>query len=212
MVWIKVCGLTNHGDVQTAIANGVNAVGFIFAPSVRQVTPEQVKEMVEQIPDNIERIGVFMNHEADYVEEVAKYCGLSGLQFHGIETPEYCKRFTNYKVIKAFRVDAAKGWDKILPYIDAGAVDRILLDTYIKGVAGGTGKAFPWSLVNSMKNWGDTPVIVAGGINLDNVCQLLEQVEIFGIDVGSGVESSPGKKDEKKIKQLVERVYSRGGH
>lgn len=206
MVWLKVCGLTNPQDVRTAIANGVNAVGFIFAPSARQVTPERVKEMTAHIPANIERIGVFMNHDAAYVKEVAELCGLSGLQFHGEETPEYCKGFSGYQVIKTFRVDATRGWEAIPPYIEASAIDRILVDTYIKGIPGGTGKQLPWKLINSKKNWGETPLIVAGGINPDNVSQLIEQVELFGIDVGSGVESSPGKKDENKVKQLVEKV------
>jgi len=206
LTWIKICGITRLEDAKKAAALGVDALGFIFAPSKRRVEPETVREIIACLPEKTEKIGVFIDRKAEEVKEIAKFCGLTGLQFHGSESPGYCKSFSEYKVIKAFRVDAHRGWGEILPYIRDNAVDRILLDTYVEGVPGGTGKTFPWELVKIHKNWGEVPLIIAGGIKPSNVQRVIKEVNPFGIDVGSGVESRPGKKDEKKLKEFMEKV------
>ncbi len=208
MTWVKICGITNLEDAKKAAALGVDALGFIFAPSKRRVEPEKVKEIIACLPEKTEKIGVFIDRRLEEVKQIAGFCGLSGLQFHGSESPDYCKNFSKYKIIKAFRVEAHRGWDEILPYIRDNAVDRILLDTYVEGVPGGTGKTFPWELVNIHNNWGGVPLIIAGGINVSNVERLIKEVNPFGIDVGSGVEREPGKKDEEKLKELMEKVLT----
>lgn len=205
MIWIKICGITNFADAQAAASLGADALGFIFAKSPRWVQPEKVREIVLSLPPETEKIGVFMDEKPEKAREIAEFCGLTGLQFHGNESPEYCKKFKDYQVIKAFRVNSEKGWDKIFPYVQNNAIDRILLDTYVKGVPGGTGKTFPWKMVAS-RNWKDIPVIVAGGINPLNVTSCLQEANPFGIDIGSGVEREPGKKDHSMLKELFEKV------
>lgn len=212
MTWIKICGITNLLDAQQAVSLGADALGFIFAESKRRINPQAAKEIIGLLPEQVEKIGVFFNEEPREVENVAKFCGLTGLQFHGSETPKYCKAFVHYKVIKAFRIYKHIDWEKIIPYAASGAVDRILLDTYVKGVPGGTGKTFPWRLVSHLrKNLSqDLPIIVAGGINPLNVLQAIKEAKPFGIDVGSGVERQAGVKDHEKLKQLIHQVKNFG--
>lgn len=208
MTWIKICGITNPLDAQEAVLLGADALGFIFADSKRKVKPQAAKEIIDLLPGHVEKIGVFLDEKAQEVEAVARFCGLTGLQLHGRESPEYCKGFAQYKVIKAFRVNDRMGWEEIGPYAAAGVVDRILLDTYVEGVPGGTGKTFPWRLVPQLGKslTRDMPVIVAGGINPLNVLQAIKEANPFGIDVGSGVERQAGVKDHEKLKQLIYQV------
>lgn len=208
MTWIKICGITNLADARLAVSLGVDALGFVFAPSKRRVEKERVKEIIALLPEKVEKIGVFLDQEAEEVREIAGFCGLTGVQFHGSEPPEYCRRFSEYRVIKAFRVHAAVGWEKIIPYRENRTVHRILLDTFVTGVPGGTGKTFPWTLVPE-QDFSGIPVIVAGGINPGNVMQAIREARPFGIDVGSGVEAEPGRKDPDKLKELVCKVKDR---
>ncbi|MEW6624496.1 MAG: phosphoribosylanthranilate isomerase [Bacillota bacterium] len=205
MTWVKICGITNLLDAQMAVSLGADALGFIFAPSKRQVDPQTVQKIVSRLPPYTEKIGVFMDMEEQQVVKIARFCGLSGLQFHGRETPTYCKKFAGFQVIKAFRVNAQRGWDEILPYIQCNAVDRILLDTYVEGIPGGTGKTFPWKLVASF-DWGNIPVVIAGGINPENVMRAICEATPFGVDVGSGVEREAGKKDHNKLVELMQEI------
>ena len=145
-MWIKICGLTNLGDAQKAASLGVDALGFIFTESRRKISPEAAREIILKLPKNLEKIGVFVNRKPEEAARIAGYCGLTGLQFHGEETPEYCSLFPGFQVTKAFRVDHEKGWDQIPHYLENKGVDRILLDTYIAGIPGGTGRCFPWKL------------------------------------------------------------------
>jgi len=203
LTWVKICGLTNLADAKTAVLAGADALGFIFTDSKRQVRPETVKEITTSLPRQIEKIGVFINQDRQEVRRIAELCNLTGLQFHGQESPQYCREFKDYTVIKAFRVNAERGWDEILAYTQLNVVDRILLDTYVPGLPGGTGKTFPWTVVTNRKNWGNIPWIIAGGINSENVSRAIVEARPFGVDVGSGVEKEPGKKDEQKVKQLI---------
>lgn len=205
MVWVKICGITNLSDAETAIEAGASALGFIFARSRRQVAPEKVRGITQLLPGEIEKVGVFMDLEAEEVRKIADFCGLTGVQFHGGESPEYCRAFKDYTVIKAFRVNGSKGWQNIAPYIEQGAVNRILLDTFVEGMPGGTGKTFTWKLA-AARDWSGVPLIIAGGITPANVLQALEEARPFGIDVGSGVEKEPGLKDRAKILELFEKL------
>jgi len=208
MTWIKICGITNPLDAQEAVFSGADALGFIFAESKRRVNPQAAKEIIGLLPGHVEKIGVFLNEKAEEVEAVAKFCGLTGIQFHGSETPMYCKGFAQYKIIKVFRVNAHTGWEEIGPYVASGAADRILLDTHVEGIPGGTGKTFPWKLVPQLrKSLARTiPIIVAGGISPSNVLKAIKEAKPFGIDVGSGVERQAGLKDHQKLKQLIYQV------
>lgn len=208
MTWVKICGLTNAADVATVVEQGVDAVGFIFAPSKRRVEPHKVKEILRQVPRGIEKIGVFMNQEAALVQQIAEFCGLTGLQFHGRESPAFCRSFRHYLVIKTFRVDQTQGWGEIAPYLEGDTVQRILLDTYIKGNPGGTGQVFPWHLVQERYVGGEVPLIIAGGLKPSNVRQVIKQINPFGIDVSSGVERQPGQKAAVKVQQLFANIKS----
>lgn len=208
MTWIKICGITNLADARLAVSLGVDALGFVFAPSKRRVEKERAKEIIALLPEKVEKIGVFLDQEAEEVREITGFCGLTGVQFHGSEPPEYCRRFSPYRVIKAFRVHASVGWEEIAPYRENRTVHRILLDTFVTGVPGGTGKTFPWTLVPE-RDFSGIPVIVAGGINPGNVMQAIREARPFGIDVGSGVEAEPGRKDPDKLKGLVCKVKDR---
>ncbi|KJS80558.1 MAG: hypothetical protein JM58_18555 [Peptococcaceae bacterium BICA1-8] len=208
-MWIKICGLTNLKDARLAVSLGADAIGFIFTASKRKVSPEKVREIIAALPPEGEKIGVFVDEEKEKVRKIAEFCGLTGLQFHGSESPEYCRNFINdkYQIIKAFRVDEKRGWDEVIPHVRKKTVNRILLDTFVSGLYGGTGKAFSWNLVpEARKNWGEIPFIMAGGLNPDNVVQAIREGKPWGIDVGSGVEKEPGKKDGEKLKVLISRV------
>ncbi|KUO51942.1 MAG: hypothetical protein APF76_06810 [Desulfitibacter sp. BRH_c19] len=217
MTWIKICGITNLPDAKKAVELGADALGFIFAPSKRQIEPEKVREIIASLPPKIEKIGVFLISDADEVKRIAEYCGLTGLQFHGSESPQYCKEIREFyqstpmdtdghrQVIKAFRVNAGKGWDEIIPYVQSCAIDKVLLDTYVEGLPGGTGRTFPWELAANF-NWDNIPVIIAGGINPSNVVRAIKEADPFGVDVGSGVEREIGKKDHEKLYKLFREV------
>ncbi|MEL7568182.1 MAG: phosphoribosylanthranilate isomerase [Dehalobacterium sp.] len=208
MTWIKICGITNLADAQLAVSLGVNALGFIFTSSKRQVKGETVREIVSSLPQKVEKIGVFLDQAEEEVKGIAEYCGLTGIQFHGSEPPEYCKKFSGYRVIKAFRINQSAGWDKIPLYLKDQAINNILLDTFVLGVPGGTGMTFPWELVRSF-DFCQMPVIMAGGINPSNVNRAISEALPFGIDVGSGVEEEPGRKDPDKLRELVSKVRYR---
>jgi len=208
-VWIKICGLTNLEDAKLAASLEADALGFIFAPSKRRVSPEKVRAIIAALPPEVEKIGVFIDEEKAKVWKIATFCGLTGLQFHGSESPDYCQEFKNknYQVIKAFRVNENKGWDEVTPYIRQGAVNRILLDTFVPGQPGGTGKTFPWEQVPKVRqSWGGIPVIIAGGLKSDNVFKAIKEGKPSGIDVSSGVEKEPGIKDGEKLKVFMERA------
>lgn len=207
MTYVKICGITRLEDALKAVHLGADALGFVFAQSKRRINPCKAKTIVSKLPENVEKIGVFVNSSPEEVLSTAQYCSLTGLQFHGEESPQYCREFiNNYTVIKAFRVNRTRGWDAIPAYRGKGTVDRILLDTYVEGIAGGTGKAFPWRLLETKNNGGDMPTIIAGGINSTNVKKLLHSVNPYGIDVSSGVEHYPGKKDHTKLEELFYTV------
>ena len=144
-------------------------------------------------------MGVFVNETADRINRIADRCGLDAVQLHGDESPAFCKRI-KHRVIKAVRVKDASSLKEMSRY----SVDAFLLDTYQKGLWGGTGQAFDWKLATRAKKYG--PVILAGGLNARNVKEAIRKVRPYGLDVSSGVEQSPGKKDPKKVKAFLNAV------
>ncbi|HIP38562.1 MAG TPA: phosphoribosylanthranilate isomerase [Desulfocapsa sulfexigens] len=204
---IKMCGMTRIKDIEMGIAVGLDALGFIFYDkSPRNVTPDFVRSVVAKIPPFIDCVGVFVDRDKKEVEEIVEYCGLSHAQLHGNEDPKYCERLERFAspchVIKAFRVGDQSKSTNFSPYDDV--VHGYLLDTYIKGNAGGTGEVFDWSLIDRLGL--QRPVILAGGLSTDNVEDAIKLVGPFGVDVNSGIEIEPGIKDHSKLKEFVRKV------
>jgi len=209
---IKVCGITTIEDAKEAIRLGVDAIGFIFAEnSPRYLSPEKAKEIVMQLPPFVHLVGVFVDSDPVEVEEIIDYCGLTHVQLHGNEDAEYCQKLAQSvmpcRVIKAFRVGPRTMAADFVPYEES--VKGFLLDTYVEGQEGGTGKPFDWSLIESLRL--KQPVILAGGISPDNAAEAVRTVRPFAIDVNSGVEESPGKKDPAKLRELVDIIHSVDG-
>jgi phosphoribosylanthranilate isomerase len=199
MTWIKICGITNIKDGLKAASLGVDALGFIFASGPRRVDPLTAREIIRGLPSPILKVGVFVNEILSRVEETAGYCGLSSLQFHGEESPEYCRSFS-LPVIKAIRIKGPESIEEMARYNGFS----ILLDTYNPMQKGGTGSPFPWEIAQSAKERGK--FILAGGLNPLNVGEAVQKVRPWGIDVSSGVEIVPGKKDPQKMIDFVKEV------
>lgn len=204
---VKMCGITNRYDAEEGVRAGVDALGFIFVDeSPRSITPEIAREIISELPPFVDCVGVFVDRDAQEVEEIIAYCGLSYAQLHGSEEPKYCERLARStapcKVIKAFRVGGDSGADLFTPYNDVA--QGFLLDTYSKGIAGGTGLTFDWRIVDQLHL--QSPLILAGGLGPENVGEAIRLVRPFGIDVNSGVERAPGIKDADKLHAFMEQV------
>lgn len=200
-VKVKICGITNLEDAKAAADAGADALGFMFfEQSPRAVSIETAAEITQEISPWIMRVGVFVNPEPDFVFSAIHRCGLNLLQFHGDETPEFCSQF-GVMSMKAFRIkDAAS-----LSVIPSYSTEALLLDSYVAGKQGGTGEKFNWDLAIEAKKFGK-PIFLAGGLTPENVAEAVRKVESFGVDVSSGVELSPGKKDHNKIRNFISAV------
>jgi phosphoribosylanthranilate isomerase len=198
---VKICGITKAADAQAAIEAGADALGFILCEkSPRYVSVEQAAEIAKQIPPFILRVGVFVNAPADFILRAISEAGLTLLQFHGDEPPEFCTQF-GLMSMKAFRMKDAS----VLAGIAKYQTDAYLLDAYTPGIRGGTGHTFNWDLAIEAQKFGK-PIFISGGLTPENVTQAIEKVHPFGVDVSSGVESSPGKKDHAKVKAFITAV------
>lgn len=202
MVKIKFCGITNKQDAIKAAEFGVDMLGFVFyKKSKRYVEPKTVRDIVNELPPYIAKVGVFVDEDAQKVSEIMQDCLLDMLQFHGEESPAYCDMFKDsYKVIKAFRIKDKNSLKGINDY----NADYYMLDTYSPKTAGGTAKVFDWNLIEGYELL--RPVILSGGLIPENVRQAIQKVSPYGIDVSSGIESSVGKKDPGLMKKFVENV------
>lgn len=202
MTLIKICGITNKLDAVNAAGLGVDMMGFVFfKKSKRYVEPAVAEDIINELPPNIGKIGVFVNEKKENVIKIAQDSLLDMLQFHGDETPEYCSYFKGkYKVIKAFRLKDKNDLKGINDY-DA---DFYLFDTRKEILAGGTGEAFDWRILKDFEVL--KPVILSGGLNPGNVSRAIKEVAPYGVDVSTGVEASPGKKSMNLMKSFVEKV------
>ena len=199
-VKVKVCGTTRLKDALLAVECGADAIGFIFyKKSLRYVSAKTAKEICSKLPPFIHRVGVFVNETADTINRIAERCGLDAVQLHGDESPAFCKKIKR-RVIKVVRVKDVASLKEMSQY----AVDGFLLDTFKEDQWGGTGKVFDWELAARANKQG--PVILAGGLNPRNVKAAIKKVQPYGVDVSSGVEQSPGKKDPKKVKAFIKAV------
>ncbi len=198
---VKICGITSVTDALNAANAGADALGFVFyAKSPRYVTPEQAAEICRALPPFVTSVGLFMNADAEQVRTTLDIVSLDLLQFHGSETPEFCRRFGR-PYIKALGiqglVDFAEQADL---YPDALG---ILVDSHALGKAGGTGQTFDWKLLP--KNY-SKPIILAGGLNPENIAEAVRETSVYALDLSSGVESSPGIKSKAKIDALMREV------
>ncbi len=201
---VKICGITNINDAKKAVELGAWAVGFIFVPDTpRYITPEKAKNIIQILPDNVLKFGVFMDSSTNDVINIAKYTGLSTIQLHGKESVEYCKQIkenNKFSLVKVFRVKDNQNVEQISLYKDVA--DFILLDSYTKGQVGGTGKTFNWELALESKKFG-LPIILAGGLNPNNINNAYNQVKPYAFDVSSGVEKTKGLKDHNKLESIL---------
>ena len=197
-VRVKICGIRDRETARAAVEAGADALGFVFAASPRRVTPEVAREIIAALPPFVTTVGVFVDAPLSVVREVAAFCRLDAVQLHGAEPPEYCREL-NLRVIKALRVKDAGS----LAAIDAYPVQAMLLDTYLPGRAGGTGKAFDWGLLAGMKF--RLPLVLAGGLTPENVGAAVRTVRPYAVDVSGGVETG-GRKDPAKIRAFIRQA------
>lgn len=226
MTWIKICGTTNLEDAKSAVDAGADALGFILAESPRRISPQQARDIVQQLPRQIAKIGVFVNESPERVGELVREIGLTGVQLQGDETPLDARelrrlltsRTGRLRIFKA--VGVARGVEGALrEFSGETAIDGVLLDSFAARAAGhahgnvargGTGKTFDWKRAQSfvpglVKN---TRVIIAGGLSPENVAQAIAMLNPWGVDVCTGVEKSPGLKDATKVRAFVEAARS----
>jgi phosphoribosylanthranilate isomerase len=193
-VRVKVCGITSPEDALMAASLGVDAIGLNFhRPSPRWVDPDTARRIVALLPAFVTTVGVFVDAPEETVDEIADHVGLDRLQLHGAEDPGYCRRRSR-PVIKVFR--AGPGWtpEDLDPYSGF----TVLLDAHQPGLAGGTGLLANWGAARILVERGHS-LILAGGLSADNVAQAVEAVHPMAVDLNSGVETSPGRKDERRL-------------
>jgi len=205
-VRVKVCGITNWRDAKTAIDSGVDALGFNFcSKSPRRIFASHAREIMRRMPKRVAVFGVFVNASSKEMVRIAKTTKVHALQLHGDESPRTVRRLAReLPVIKAFRVRPGFQASELLKYPDAAG---FLLDGFDPSASGGTGKRFDWRIARQAKRYG--PVILAGGITAQNVAAAVRCVRPFAVDVCSGVETYPGKKNARKIREFIVAVKGR---
>lgn len=204
---VKFCGITSIKDRDNAITAGADAIGLVFfKDSPRFVTLEEAERIVKDIPPFISVAGVFVNEDLRFIEECVERCGLNAVQLHGDEDVKYCLKFKSLnlkgvKLIKAIRVKDRES----LSEIENCPSDAIILDAYRKGLYGGTGQGFDRSLAIIAKEYGKN-IIISGGLTPDNVREIIKEVKPYGVDVSSGIESSPAEKNIELMERFIEEV------
>jgi phosphoribosylanthranilate isomerase len=200
-VKIKICGITNLEDAQSAVELGADALGFIFYPkSPRYIKVRDAANICSQLPPFVAKVGVFVDGSEYEIGKALDECLLTALQFHGDEPPKFCCKFPA-KSIKAIRMRDETSLRMAAEY----DVDALLLDAYTETERGGTGRTFDWSLAVRAKEIGP-PIILSGGLTTENVQEAIRKVRPYAVDVSSGVEREPGKKDPEKLRRFIEQV------
>ena len=195
---IKICGITSIDTAKTVESAGADLIGFVFAPSKRKISPDQAKEIAHELSPRIKKVGVFVNESIENIIEIKNKVGLDYIQLHGDEDESFAKQLP-FPIIKAFSIDKTD-----VQTIEQYPADFILLDSPGKKYRGGTGETFNWKKINETK-LDKRKIILAGGLNADNVQQAIKIVSPRGIDVSSGVETD-GKKDPEKIMNFIKRA------
>jgi phosphoribosylanthranilate isomerase len=201
-VAIKICGITECADALRAVGLGADALGFIFASSPRQILPEKARSIIEAVPPFVKTVGVFVNEKAAKIREYMDYCGLDLVQLHGHELPDFCRELLPH-AIKAVRIKDESSLRICSSY--ENHVRALVLDSYAKGKAGGTGKVFDWRLAVKAKRLG-IPIFLSGGLAPSNIQEAIRMVRPYAVDVNSGVEEYPGKKSFALMQELIEKV------
>jgi phosphoribosylanthranilate isomerase len=201
-MWVKICGTTNLEDALVSVEAGADALGFIFAPSPRRISPKGAKKIISELPKKVEKVGVFVNQRREVILDTVGEAGLTAIQLHGDEDPESAeilkKRVRVYKVVNAHSV--ANGADE---FVNVAAA--IFVDAGSREKRGGTGRTFAWDeaapFIKLLRR--RTKVVIAGGLDPGNVSRAIELFQPWGVDVVSGVEKEPGKKDHDKVRAFV---------
>jgi phosphoribosylanthranilate isomerase len=202
MVKVKICGITNLEDALMSFFSGAQALGFVFyKKSPRYISPLEARNIARILPKKISCVGVFVNENVATVKKIARFCGLDMLQFHGKESPEYCRQFKGYKVIKAFRIRKQEDLDSISKY----RTFAYLFDSFSKTKPGGTGNKFNWKILTKSAKI-EPAVFLSGGLTAGNVRGAVKLLKPDWVDVSSALELKPGKKDHKKIKKFVQEA------
>ena len=197
-VRVKICGITNVADAVAAVDAGADALGFMFFEnSKRNITPKVAAEIIRELPPFVSKVGVFVNPNADFVRSAIETSGIDTLQFHGEEPPEFCAQFA-LKIIKAFRIRNIESLRECSSYLN----HAWLLDSFVDAAYGGTGTAFNWDVAIEATRF-SRMVILAGGLKVETVADAIRKVRPYGVDVSSGVESAPGKKDHSKVRDFI---------
>ncbi len=200
IVKVKICGITNYKDAAAAVDMGADLLGFNFYPkSPRYIAPAKAVEIINKLPAFIDLAGIFVNESIEKIHETKNFCQLDWIQLHGDESPEFCRQFLSHsvKIMKTIQVKDQKDIERAESFF----TDAILLDAFDPEKYGGTGLTFDWNIVGHIGK----RIFLSGGINPDNAAAAVE-LGVYGIDVCSGVEAEPGKKDHKKMKKLFENI------
>lgn len=200
MIPVKICGITQVVDAEIAVENGASAIGMIFYnDSLRNLEEGKALEIATAINGKAALIGVFVNENIERIRSFVTELNLDMVQLHGDESPEYCENL-ELPVIKVFRIGDTFDVDNLKDY----NVDAFLFDTYKQGIPGGTGDSFNWDVLLNLNI--ETPIILSGGLNPENIFKGINAVQPSAVDVSSGIENYPGKKDEDKIQDLFKSI------
>lgn len=196
---VKICGITDLKTALGAVDFGAAALGFVFAESKRKISIDQAKKIISSLPEDLMKVGVFVNETKEEIERIASAVSLTHVQVHGDETPEFCSSLA-FPVIKAFSIEENNCLEKIKQF----SCEYILLDGPKGKFHGGNGLSFDWGILKN-QDFADKKIILAGGLNVDNVQEAIETTRPYMVDVSSGVETD-GKKDLQKVKLFIEKV------
>ena len=204
---IKICGITREEDAWAAVDAGADALGFVFVPGTpRFIEPERAAAITRHLPPFVSCVGLFVNADPAFIRDTLTEARLDTVQLHGDEPPEVGLLLRGQvRVIQAFRVQGPETLQRLPDYRESA--DAWLLDAYVAGAAGGTGARFDWNLAVQARELGH-PLILAGGLKPENIAEAVRQVRPFAVDVSSGVELSPGRKDSEKVQRLIAAARS----
>ncbi len=201
-VRIKICGITRVEDALAAAELGADALGFIFhTQSPRYIEPAVAGDIIKRLPAFVTAVGVFVDEDINILHSISELAGLNAVQLHGVESPHYCESLGPHKCIKGIRLGSQRDLEKIEQYPKEVG---ILLDSYEKGISGGTGKTFNWEWAAQAQR--RRPIILAGGLGAHNVAEAIHKVHPLAVDASSSLESEPGIKDQQKMAAFVEAV------
>lgn len=206
---VKICGITNAADAQVAVEAGADAVGFVFhRKSPRRVAVDVVKAIVSELPPFVLPVGVFVNEDAKIVRDLMDECGLALAQLHGDEPASYCERLGR-PILKAIRLRDRGSFLALAEFQGRAQVRGFVVDAFSEEAYGGTGQTTDWTLAAEAAE--AAKILLAGGLTAENVGEAIEKVRPYGVDVSSGVEASPGKKDPEKVRAFIRAVRGVSG-